>query len=139
MHLNIDKVLRCIFMSKYIPAFWRMHPNLCIYGTLAPFVHSGRFKTLCKIWGACRVVSIQSLWAHQLKWKWCSCWELGRKQVQYKHLVYGRSLLAHPWERKKKLFSDRKLWWASGQILWLPGDWPCGKVAQRWQAAQTAV
>lgn len=33
-----------------------MHPNLCIYGTLAPFVHSGGFETLCRIWGACRVL-----------------------------------------------------------------------------------
>lgn len=27
-----------------------MHPNLCIYGTLAPFAHSGGFETLCGIW-----------------------------------------------------------------------------------------
>lgn len=151
MHLNIDKAPHCPFMSKNIPALWKMRPNLCIYGTLAPFVHSGGFKTLRGIWGACRVVSIQSLWAHQLKWKWCCGWESGRRQVQHKHLVYARPLLAHPWrkKKKKKVLFGRKLWWAPGQILRLagqaarmlrlPGDWPCGKVARRWQAAQTAV
>lgn len=83
-----------------------MHPNLCIYGTLAPFVHSGGFETLCRIRAPAEPSSIQSLWAHQLKWKWCCCWELvektGATQTSGLRLIPTRSPLKQKEKKKKK-------------------------------------